>query len=582
MKKVEISRGAIRIDEAPTQIISGTIHYFRIHPDQWRDRIVKARAMGLNCIETYLSWNLHEPEPGRFDFTGMLDFEAFLAMVQEEGLHAIVRPGPFICAECDNGGFPAWLMTLPGIRFRCMNRPYLDAVERYFGEVLPRLRKQLYSHGGPVIMVQIENEYGSYCRDKNYLEYLREMFAERYHIDVPLFTSDGYGNFSLQGGTLDGVFQTLNFGSRARDAFEAGRRYRPDDPDFCMEFWNGWFDHWGEEHHTRPADDVAAELDTMLGMGASVNFYVFCGGTNFGFLNGANGPDPKYEPTITSYDYDAPLSECGDITEKYKACQQVIAKYRRDFTPELPPDSRKIAYGKVQLTQSVPLYECLNLLGKTHHSLLPEPMEFYGQDFGFINYRCRLNGPFRGDLNFHDVRDRAQIFLDGRPLGTIYRNEPQPQITVETPRGGAQLDILVENMGRVNIGPKLGLDQKGIAGGVCIWGQLQTDFEVTTLDFRHIPELPFGSFWNTPEIPMLYRAGFEVAEIADTFLEFPGTKGVVFINGFNLGRYWNIGPGNTLYVPAPLLRQGANEVIVLELHSLKNDCINFVATPQLN
>ena len=354
MAGVEISGGAIRIAGKPTQIISGTIHYFRIRPEQWRDRIAKAKMMGLNAVETYVCHNLHEPKPGQFDFAGMLDLEAFLDEIHRAGLYAIVRPGPYICAEWENGGLPAWLSARPGVEFRCMNPAFLAANDRYLNTVLPLVKKHLYTAGGPVIMLQIENEYGSYGNDKAYLRHVRQICLDN-GIDVPLFTSDGPDDWMLQGGTIPECFQTVNFGSRSAEAFAQSRKYRPEGPDFCMEFWNGWFDHWGEEHHTRAADDVAQELDAMLKTGASVNFFVFCGGTNFGFTAGANGNGDRpgdYAPTVTSYDYDGPLTEWGDPTPKFFACQEVIRKYRPDAPFGTPSPVRKAAYGKAELTES--------------------------------------------------------------------------------------------------------------------------------------------------------------------------------------------------------------------------------------
>lgn len=584
MAEIEISGGAIRVGGVPTQIISGTIHYFRICREQWADRIAKAKMMGLNAIETYVCHNLHEPEPGRFDFSGMLDLEAFLGEIRKAGLYAIVRPGPYICAEWENGGLPAWLSVQPGVEFRCMNPAFLEANDRYLDALLPRVKEHLYTAGGPVIMMQIENEYGSYGNDKEYLEHVRQVFL-RNGIDVPLFTSDGPCDWMLQGGTIPECFQTVNFGSRSAGAFAKSREYRPDGPDFCMEFWNGWFDHWGEKHHTRDAGDVAEELDAMLKSGASVNFYVFCGGTNFGFTAGANGNGEKpgdYAPTVTSYDYDSPLTEWGDPTPKFFACREVIRRYRPDAPFGTPEPVRKAAYGEVALTESAPLLGQLDRLAEKRESVRPPTMEACGQSFGFIHYRTKLSGPFRDRLYFPQVHDRVTAYADGAYLGTVYRNDEERFLPVETGPGGAVLDLLVENTGRINYGPLVGRDLKGLPLGVGVTWQMLSHFEVWNLELDDISNIRYGAFAEAENIPAFHRGEFEAEEIADTFLEFPGVKGIVWINGFNIGRYWNIGPGNTLYVPAPLLKKGRNEIAVLELHKLRGPCVVFTDRPQLD
>ncbi len=584
MAKVEVSQGAIRIDGKATQIISGTIHYFRVLPQLWRDRIEKAKMMGLNCIETYVSWNLHERTPGEFDFTGILDLEAFLDEVQRAGLYAIVRPGPYICAEWDNGGLPSYLSAVPEVEFRCMNEPFLCHYDRYLKEVLARVKGKQCSVGGPVILMQIENEYGSYGCDKEYLRHTRKRFLEG-GIEVPLFTSDGPGDFMLQGGTLPECYQTVNFGTRSEEAFPKGREYRPEGPDFCMEFWNGWFDHWGEKHHTRPAEDAAGELDKMLSRGASVNFYMFHGGTNFAFTAGANGNGDvpgDYAPTITSYDYDAPLSECGDPTPKFFACQEVIRKYRPDAPFGAPKLGKKLPAFQVELKETAYLLPQLDKLAPKRKTVRPQTMEAAGQDFGFIHYRTKLSGPFKERLYFPEVRDRVMAFLDGKYLGTVYRNDAERKLPLETPAGGAVLDLLVENCGRINYGPLVGRDVKGLPLGVGVVWQMQSHFDMWNLRLEDLSKLKYAAFEETENQPAFHRGFFEVTDPADTFVEFPGVKGVVWINGFNLGRYWNIGPGNTLYVPAPLLRQGKNEIVVFELHKLSAPQVNFVEQLQLD
>ena len=583
MSKVEVCNRAVFIGGKAEQIISGTIHYFRVLPELWSDRIEKAKQLGLNCIETYVCHNLHEPAPGVFDFSGILDLERFLDEVKSAGLYAIVRPGPYICAEWENGGLPPWVCNIPDIDIRCSNPAFMEITDRYLDNLLPRLKKHLFTSGGPVIMMQIENEYGSYGKDKVYMRHIYERFLAN-GIDVPLFTSDGPYDHMLNGGTLPECFQTVNFGSRPQEAFENSRRHRPDSPDFCMEFWNGWFDHWGEEHHTRSAEDAVADLDYILGCGGSANLYVFHGGTNFGFNAGANGgvgQNDKYAPTVTSYDYDAPLSECGDPTEKYFAFQQVIRKYRPDAPFGTPQPGKKQAPAPVKFTQSATLWSQLDNLADKKHALKPLNMEKCGQSYGFINYRTILDGPFENDLCFPEVHDRVSAYIDGKYIGTVFRNDENKRLHAAVSEKSAVLDLLVENTGRINYGPMVGRDFKGLPLGVCIGYQQQINFDIWNLELKDISGVTYGEFQNLPQTPAFHRGVFNAQAGVDTFICTPGVKGVIWVNGFNLGRYWEIGPQKTLYIPGPLLKQGENEIVVLELHQLSGDSAKFTDTPEL-
>jgi beta-galactosidase len=552
------------LDGAPHRLLAGAIHYFRVLPQLWKDRLLKLRACGLNTVETYVAWNLHEPRPGEFHFEGGLDIAAFLRQAQEVGLHAIVRPGPYICSEWDFGGLPAWLLADPAMRVRCLHQPYLQAVDRFCDALLPRLAPLQVTKGGPILAMQIENEYGSFGNDQQYLKHLEDGLRRR-GVDVLLFTSDGASDSMLQGGTLPHIQKTANFGGRATEQFKKLKEYQPDAPLMCAEFWVGWFDHWGYEHHRRDADDAAATLDEILSAGASVSIYMFHGGTNFGFMNGANFDD-DYRATVSSYDDDAPLDEAGDPTPKYWAFRKVIEKYAPLPAIEMPPPSRKKAFGTVQMSAKAPLFGALDALSKPVQKTTPEPMEMLGQDYGFILYRTRLTGPRDNQpLSLQEVHDRAQIFLDGKLVGIVGRNPSEPKLRVTVPKDGAQLDILVENMGRINYGPRL-LDRKGITEGVRLDYQFQYHWTIFPLPMNNLSGLRFGPV-DSADGPAFFRGIFRVDEPADTFLALPGwTKGNAWINGFNLGRYWKIGPTRTLYVPAPLLKTGDNELIVFELH----------------
>lgn len=568
------------LNDKPYQIFSGALHYFRIPRAYWDDRLSKARAMGLNTIETYVAWNLHEPRPGEFHFEDNLDVAAFIETAARHDLKVIFRPGPYICSEWDFGGLPAWLLKDPQMRVRCAYPPYLAAVDRFFAALLPQVVPLQITHDGPIIMVQIENEYGSYGDDKTYLAHLRD--ALRTHgIDVLLFTSDGERGKFLRSGSLDGIYATVNFNYSPDRAFQALRAFQPSAPLMCTEFWDGWFDHWGESHHTRPARETALVFDRMLKKGASVNLYMWHGGTNFGFMNGANVDGGQYLADVTSYDYDAPLSEAGDLTPKYHALREILGKYTPLSDRPLPEPAPKLALPPLSMTAAITLWDALPALSTPIPLPTPEPMEYLDQDYGFILYRTHLRGPQTGKLAILGLHDRAQLFLNGSPLGLLERNHPDKTLRVTIPAEGAQLDILVENMGRVNFGPYL-LDRKGILGGVTLDNRYIFDWEAFPLPLTNLSNLTFAPVTTALSTPAFYRTTFTVEFLRDTFLALPGwTKGVAWVNGFNLGRYWKIGPQKTLYVPAPLLRAGENELIVFELHETRKLQAVFQATPLL-
>ena len=568
------------VEGKPTQLISGAVHYYRIVPEYWEDRLLKLKALGCNCVETYIAWNMHEPREGQFNFEGMADVAEFVRVAERVGLYVIVRPSPYICAEWEFGGLPAWLLK-DEMRLRCSDPRYLDKVAAYYDALLPQLTPLLATQGGPIIAVQIENEYGSYGNDHAYLQSLRQMLIER-GVDVLLFTSDGPQDDMLQGGMAEGVLATVNFGSRVEEAFDKLKEYQPDAPLMCMEYWNGWFDHWFEQHHTRNVEDATNVLDDMLRIGASVNFYMAHGGTNFGFWNGANHGG-KYEPTVTSYDYDVAISEAGDLTPKYYAFREVIGKYVELPEGELPANTPKADYGAVQVSRRVNLFDTLASMADAKTSVCPEPMEKYGQNYGFIMYSTRISGPRpESRLTIQDVRDRALVFLDRKLVGVVERWDPK-SIPVVIPEGGAQLDILVENMGRVNYGPEL-YDRKGITHGVRLNGQFLFHWEVRNLELETLDGLRFDAPASEleGEQPGFYEATLTIEGTPkDTFLRLDGwKKGVVFINGFNLGRYWEVGPQQTLFVPAPILREGGNDIVVFELHAAGNQ-LCFEAEPSL-
>ncbi|MFG3532467.1 beta-galactosidase family protein [Streptomyces sp. NPDC047917] len=563
MPLLQIDDGGFTLDGEPFRLLSGGLHYFRVHPGQWADRLRKARLMGLNTVETYVPWNLHQPRPDRFQLDGGLDLPRFLELAAAEGLYVLLRPGPYICAEWEGGGLPSWLLTEADTRLRSRDPRFLDAVDDYFVRLLTPLQPHFASRGGPVLAVQVENEYGAYGDDTGYLEHLADSLRSC-GVDVPLFTCDQPTD--LERGALPGVLSTVNFGSRSTQGLAALRAQQPKGPLMCTEFWIGWFDRWGAPHVVRDPGHAARELDELLATGASVNFYMFHGGTNFGFTNGANDKH-TYRPTVTSYDYDAPLDEAGDPTAKYAAFRDVIAKYAPVPDGPVPPSGAKLAPRTVALTESAGLLASADVLGAAVDARRPLTMEELEQDFGFVLYETRL--PLKGPvlLEVEQVRDRAQVFVDGQPVGVLERESHEHALSFVVPRAGSTLAVLVENQGRVNYGQGIH-DRKGLLGKVLLDGAELAGWASRPLPLTEPFELGFGPVPAAPVGPTFHRGTFEVADPADTFLHLDGwTKGNAWVNGFALGRYWSRGPQRSLYVPAPVLSSGTNEIVVLELHA---------------
>ncbi|MCX4682859.1 beta-galactosidase [Kitasatospora purpeofusca] len=579
MPVLQTDQAGLLLDGQPFRLLSGGLHYFRVHPAQWADRLHKARLMGLNTVETYVPWNLHQPRPEQFLLDGGLDLPRFVELAAAEGLHVLLRPGPYICAEWEGGGLPSWLLAEPDIRLRSRDPRFLAAVDDYFRRLLTPLLPQLASRGGPILAVQVENEYGAFGEDTAYLEHLADSLR-RCGVDVPLFTCDQPTD--LERGALPGVLATANFGSRSTEHLAELRRKRPDSPLLTTEFWIGWFDRWGAGHVVRDPDDAARELDELLSAGASVNFYMFHGGTNFGFTNGANDKH-TYRPTVTSYDYDAPLDEAGDPTAKYHAFREVIAKHAPVPEEPVPARGPKLALPPVVLTGSAELLpNAAALAPATVRSPRPLTMEELAQDFGFVLYETVLPAAGPVLLEVEQVRDRAQVFVDGRPVGVLERENHEHALAFTSPAAGSTLTVLVENQGRVNYGPGIH-DRKGLLGKVLLDGVEPAEWSCRPLPLSSLADVPFAAGAPTPVGPAFHRGGFEVAEPADTFLHLEGwTKGNAWVNGFPLGRYWSRGPQRSLYVPAPVLRAGSNEVVVLELHSAhRARTVEFRGTPDL-
>ncbi|WP_084956550.1 glycoside hydrolase family 35 protein [Thermoactinospora rubra] len=573
MRSFIIDGRVFRLDGREFRVLSGALHYFRVVPGHWRHRLRMLRAMGLNTVETYVPWNLHEPGPGRF--TRVEELGAFLDAAAEEGLLAIVRPGPYICAEWDNGGLPAWLTARPGVRVRTSDPRYLAHVDRYLAEVIPRVAERQVTRGGNVIMVQVENEYGSFGTDRDYLRHLADRLTG-HGVEVPLFTSDGPEDWYLTGGTLPGVPATVNFGSDPERAFATLREHRPGDPLFCMEFWCGWFDHWGQEHVTRDPEEAAATLERLLATGASVNVYMAHGGTSFGTWAGANRTgelhDGPYRPTVGSYDYDAPIDERGAPTAKFWLFREVLARHTGEL-PEVPPTPPALPPSSVPLTESVRLAD--SGLGAESTSPTPPSFEDLGMAHGLVRYRVEVPGP-RGPrpLTVDGLRDRAHVSVDGEPVAVLERDGERPGLAVAGP---ATVELLVESMGRTNFGPRLG-ERKGV-DGVLHGRQYLHGFSVTAYPLEDVSGVRFEP-GTAAAPPAFFRGVLEAGEPADAFVALPGWgKGYVWVNGFCLGRYWERGPQRALYLPAPLLRAGGNEIVVLELDRVGGPAVEIRPEP---
>ena len=603
------------LDGEPLRILSGALHYFRVHPDQWADRIAKAREMGLNTIETYVAWNAHSPQPGRFDTEGGLDLGRFLDEVAAQGMYAIVRPGPYICAEWDNGGLPAWLFQKPGTGIRSSEPTYLAAVEEYYEQLAPLIVPRQIDRGGPIILVQVENEYGAYGSDKDYLRSLTEL-TRRIGVEVPLTTVDQPLDSMLEDGSLPELHKTASFGSRIGERLDALRRHQPTGPLMCSEFWLGWFDSWGGHHHVTDVAETARNLDELLSRGASVNIYMFHGGTNFGFTNGANDKG-TYVPIVTSYDYDAPLDEAGNPTAKYRALREVIAKHtnpgpasRRTGSPDplqaasvpvaapapaQPAAARPAPTPRPRFTAALPLWSVADELGSWSTHRQPPTADALGHYRGFTLYRTETAYQGAAILEFAEVRDRAQVFLDRSAAGVLARDHRDRALALPVGDGAVRvLDVLVEDQGRVDYGRRIG-EAKGLIGPASLDGVPLDGWQVLPLPFEDIEPaaaaLRAAAGEPAPDRvagPAFARAVFDLGDAADRdggadlFLDTAHWgKGVAWINGFCLGRYWSRGPQRTLFVPGPVLRPAGNELIVLELHATRSPEVVFAPAHEL-
>lgn len=570
------------LDGKPFQIISGAIHYFRIVPEYWQDRLEKLVNMGCNTVETYIPWNFHETDKGQFNFEGMHNVCRFIELAQNLGLYVIIRPSPYICSEWEFGGLPAWLLKDNGMKLRCCYEPYLQAVKEYYSVLIPKLAPYQIDRGGRIILFQIENEYGYYGNDTAYLEFLRDTMRE-YGVTVPFVTSDGPWNEPIfKSGMVEGALPTGNFGSSAAWQFGQMQKFMGNDkPLMCMEFWNGWFDAWGEEHHKTAPEKAGTELEELLKRG-SLNFYMFEGGTNFGFMAGRNGGSKTAD--VTSYDYDAPLTEDGQLTPKYELFKEIISKYTKVRKVPLTTEIKRKAYGKIHCNGKTDLFSVLDKISTPIKSNYPITMEEIGQNYGYILYRTQVkDNETVKEIRLEGASDRVQLYHNGKFIHTFFAENIREKAEVSDKSNSGKIDLLCENMGRENFGTELEKQRKGIANGVKINDHRQFNYEIypLSLNENQLEKLDFDSGYFEG-VPAFYKFEFEADETCDTFLDTDGFgKGVAFVNGFNIGRFWEIGPQKRLYIPAPLLNKGRNVIVIFETEGKSGDSISLCETALL-
>jgi beta-galactosidase len=554
---------AFVLDGKPFQMISGEMHYPRIPREAWRARMKMAKAMGLNTVGTYVFWNLHEPQKGKFDFSGNNDVAEFVKIAKEEGLWVILRPSPYVCAEWEFGGYPYWLQNEKGLVVRSKEAQYLKEYETYIKEIGKQLAPLQINHGGNILMVQIENEYGSYGSDKEYLDINRKLFIEA-GFDGLLYTCDPAGDVAK--GHLPGLLPAAN---GIDDPAKVKKLIRDNHdgkgPFYIAEWYPAWFDWWGTPHHTVPAEKYTSKLDGVLAAGISINMYMFHGGTTRGFMNGANYKDgTPYEPQISSYDYDAPLDEAGNATPKFMAFRSVIEKHlpKSVHLPAVPAAKPTIQIPEFTLRQSASI---LANLPAPKVNASPLTFEDLNQDYGFVLYRTTLKDAKSGLLKLKELRDYAVVMINGKTVGALDRRLKQDSLDITLPKGTVTLDILVENMGRINFGKYLLQNKKGITEKVLLDGKELSGWKMYSLPFASISGIKYQPA-KTVTTPVIKKGTFNLTTVADTYLDMrKWGKGLVWVNGHNLGKYWSIGPQQTLYLPAEWLKKGANQVVVLEL-----------------
>ncbi|MHC1704513.1 MAG: beta-galactosidase family protein [Tenuifilaceae bacterium] len=553
------------LDGKPFQIISGEMHPARIPAEYWRHRIQMTKAMGCNTVSAYVFWNYHEVSEGVYDFTTWnRDLGKFIQIAQEEGMWVLLRPGPYVCAEWDFGGIPTYLLKIPDIKVRCMDPRYMKAVENYLSKLAEVIKPYEITNGGPVLMLQIENEYGSYGNDREYLKTLSDIWRKN-GITIPFFTGDGPTAYMLEAGSLPGCASGLDSGSEQKD-FDLAHTMNPGVPVFSSETYPGWLTHWGEKWAKPDTASLMKEVRFLMSTKKSFNFYVIHGGTNFGFTAGANSGGKGYEPDVTSYDYDSPINEQGLPTSKYHALRKVIGKYLPKGTklPEIPAPIPVIEIPEISMTAFSSVWSNLPSPIK---SVQPKPFEAFDQNQGYIVYKTSLIGHKSGKLDITDLHDYATVFVNGIYVGKLDRREELT--TIKIPKSDVKdpiLEIFVEGMGHINFAQHI-IDRKGITERVTLNGMTLMNWEIYKFPMtdEFISSLKPSSINDRPGI--FFKGTFNLNDLGDTFFDMSKyTKGVVWVNGHNLGRYWEIGPQFRLFCPANWLKKGSNEIVVFDSH----------------
>ena len=573
----EAGKGAFMLNGEPFVVKAAEIHYPRIPQQYWEHRIKMCKALGMNTICIYIFWNIHEQQEGVFDWSGNNNVAEFCRLAQKNGMYVIVRPGPYVCAEWEMGGLPWWLLKKKDIKLREQDPYFMERVKIFETEVGKQLAGLTIQNGGPIIMVQVENEYGSYGKNKPYVSEIRDCLRSVGFDKVALFQCDWSSNFTDNG--LDDLVWTMNFGTGANidDQFRKLKQLRPDAPLMCSEFWSGWFDKWGGKHETRSSKDMVAGMKEMLDKNISFSLYMTHGGTSFGHWAGANSPG--FAPDVTSYDYDAPINEYGQVTPKFTELRDMLQQYSKKKLPAAPKPIPVTTVPAFRFTEYAPVFDNL-----------PEPiisekvktMEEFNQGWGSILYRTtlpELKKPAK--LHIAGGHDYLQIYVDGKYIGNLDRRNGDKDLVLPSCRKGAQLDILVEAMGRINFGRAI-KDFKGIEGTVDLTIDIDgNDYTAQLKNWKNYllpdtyefmkkqaykPLTDVKPLKNGDRVPGYYKAQFTVNKIGDTFLNFETFgKGLVYVNGHGLGRIWEIGPQQTLFCPGCWLKKGKNEIIVLDI-----------------
>lgn len=587
----KIESGNFVYDGKPIQIHSGEMHYSRVPAPYWHHRLRMMKALGLNAVATYVFWNFHETSPGVWDWsTGSHNLRGFLKAAADEGMMVILRPGPYACGEWEYGGYPWWLSTVPGMKIRTLNQPFLDSCRTYINQLAAQVRDYQVTKGGPIVMVQAENEFGSYVSQRKdiSLETHREYSAaickqlKEAGFDIPMFTSDG--SWLFEGGYIEGALPTCNGENNIAtikkkvDAYHGGKG-----PYMVAEFYTGWLDHWNEPFQKVSSDVFTKQMQKYLDAGVSFNFYMVHGGTNFGFTSGANyTKDIRLQPDLTSYDYDAPISEAGWATPKYEAIRSILMKYNNKV-PAIPERIPVITLPKIKLTNTQNLFDRIEKMTPVESDTMPT-FEALGQGYGYVLYRRHFNQPISGLLKAEGLADYGIVYVNGEKVGELNIVTGVDSIEVDIPFNST-LDILVENMGRINYGARISESFKGFTKPITIDDNpIEGEWKMYGLPMSQVPVLANSDHGYAKGLPVIYQGQFDVASPGDTFLDMETWgKGIVFVNGINLGRYWKVGPQQTLYLPGCFLKKGKNSIVIFEQQNdTRQDYIEGIDTPKLD